>query len=95
VIDPRDHAREWVAIILAFGFVLALNMITAAVLYDALFSRLAGLSENATQILTAGFGAIAGLLGAYLGARGVNASRDAAAAEADEADLSKPRSDPA
>ena len=65
----RRPARDWVAIILAAGLALAVNLITAAVLYDAVFSEGPGLSENATQIITGAFGGIIGVLGAYLGLR--------------------------
>jgi predicted PurR-regulated permease PerM len=63
---PR-RGREWVAIILALGLVVAVDLITAAVLYDAIFSNDAGLSENATQVLIAAFGGIIGVLGGYIG----------------------------
>lgn len=53
--------------VLAVGIVLAVNVITAAVLYDAIFSEGPGLSDNATQLLTAAFGGIIGVLGAYVG----------------------------
>ncbi len=67
-----ERGREWVAIILAVGFTSAINVLTIAVLYDALINdSRAGLSENATQILTTGFGAMGGLLGAFLGAHAV------------------------
>ena len=62
-------ARDAVAIILALAIGTAVNIVTAAVLYDAIFSQGPGLSENATQILTTAFGGIIGVLGAYLGFR--------------------------
>jgi hypothetical protein len=64
-----SRATDWVAIILAVGLILALNLITAGVLYDAIFSAGPGLSENATQILTLAFGGIVGILGSYVGYR--------------------------
>ena len=42
---------------------------TIGVLYDAIFSKGPGLSDNATQVLTGAFTGAFGLLGAYLGAR--------------------------
>jgi hypothetical protein len=51
-----------------------LNLIVAAVLYDAIFSEGPGLSENATQILTGTFGGIIGVLGSYIGYRAGAAS---------------------
>lgn len=57
------------AIVLAVGLVIAVNAITFAVLYDAIFSEGPGLSENATQILTGTFGGIIGVLGSYIGYR--------------------------
>ena len=59
-----------VAIVLAIGLVLALNAITFAVLYIAVFHQSdvpGGLSENATQVLTGWGGGIIGVLGAYVG----------------------------
>src|SRR5262245_17141970 len=69
-------SKDVVAVILAIGLATAVNMITFAVLYDALFSAASGLSENATQLLTAAFGGIIGILGAHLGYRaGVSVER--------------------
>lgn len=61
--------RDLVALILATGLALALNVIVGAVLYDAIHSAGPGLSENATQILTGAFGGIVGVLGSYVGYR--------------------------
>ena len=58
-----------IALILAVGLSTALNVMTVAVLYDALFSDAPGLSENATQILTGWGGGIVGILGAVFGYR--------------------------
>jgi hypothetical protein len=60
--------RDWVAIIPAIGLALAINVITAAVLYEAI-QQSAPLSENATQVLTTAFSGIVGVLGAYIGFR--------------------------
>lgn len=56
-----------VAVVLAVGLVLSLNIIVVAVLYDAITSNESGLSENATQILTGWGGGIIGVLGGYVG----------------------------
>lgn len=64
--------REWVAIILAVGIAIAINCVTIGVLYDAIFSKGPGLSENATQVLTTAFGGIIGVLGAYVGFKSRN-----------------------
>jgi len=56
-----------VAVILAAGMALALNLFTAATLYDALVSPLPGVSENATQILSGWGGGILGIIGAVVG----------------------------
>ena len=67
---PKEaHGKDWVALTLAVGLVLAVNFITIAVLWDAIASSGPGLSENATQILVSVFGGIIGVLGAYLGYR--------------------------
>jgi hypothetical protein len=74
--DVASHGRDWVAVILAIGLATAINSITFAALYEAIFKTgSSGLSENATQILTGGFGAIAGILGGYVGFRAGVASR--------------------
>lgn len=68
--EERAGARDWVAIILALGLGMAINTITAAVLYDAITHPAdAGLSENATQVLTTAFGGMIGVLGSYVGYR--------------------------
>jgi len=59
--------RDNVAMLLAIGIATAINLITFAVLYDAIFSAGPGLSDNATQILTTAFGGIIGVLGSYIG----------------------------
>lgn len=75
-VAPRG--RDAVAIILAIGVATAVNIITLAVLLDALLSEGPGLSENATQILTGAFGAILGVLGSFVGYHaGVAAADDA------------------
>lgn len=65
----RRVSRDWVALVLAVGLVTAMNTFTAAVLYDAIVSQEAGLSENATQVLTGWGGGIIGILGAVFGMR--------------------------
>ena len=73
MIDPQQRrgAAGFVAIILACAVGLALNLVTAAILYAA-FIRVgydpnAGISENGTQLLTGAFGGIIGALSSYLG----------------------------
>jgi len=57
-----------VALTLAIGISTAVNLLTIAVLWDALTNpEASGLSENATQVLTTAFGGMIGVLGAYLG----------------------------
>lgn len=72
---PPPHRRrgtaDHVAIILAAGMAVALNIITFALLYAAMI-RLGvgsnmGLSENGTQILSAWGGGILSILAAYVG----------------------------
>jgi len=70
----QREGKDLVAILLAVGIATAVNMITFAVLYDAIFSEGPGLSDNATQILTAAFSGAFGLLGSYIGFRA--ATRD-------------------
>lgn len=69
----RDRGRDWVAVILAVAIGTAVNLLMAAMLYDALRSDTPGLSENATQVITGAFAGIVGVLGGYVGGR--NAER--------------------
>lgn len=67
----RRPTSEVVAIILALGISLALNIVTIALLWAA-YIRLGvspdtGLSENGTQLLTGWGGGIIGIIGAYVG----------------------------
>jgi len=62
------NKRDWTALVLAVGLVTALNVITAGILYEAITDPAnAGISENATQILTGWGGGIIGILGAVFG----------------------------
>jgi hypothetical protein len=63
------RGSEIVAVILAGGLVLAINVVTLAVLWGAIRSDGPGLSDNATQVLVTAFGGIIGLLGAFVGYR--------------------------
>jgi hypothetical protein len=62
-----DRARDIVAVILAIGLAVAVVMLMAGVLWDALHSDSPGISENATQLITMAFGGIIGILGSFLG----------------------------
>ena len=64
-----NHGKERVATILALGIAGAINIMTIGVLYDAIFSKGPGLSDNATQVLTTAFGGMIGVLGSYVGFR--------------------------
>lgn len=55
------------ALTLAIGLAVALNVFALAVLYDAIYGPNPGVSENATQILTGWGGGIIGILGAVFG----------------------------
>lgn len=68
--------RETVAVILAIGIAVAVNLLMFAVLWDALRSDTPGLSENATQVVLAAFTGIIGVLGGYVGGRAVERQRD-------------------
>lgn len=62
--------RDWVAMVLAVGLATALNIIVVAILWDTISDpENAGISENATQILTGWGGGIVGILGAVFGMR--------------------------
>lgn len=65
----QERLSGWVALILAVGLATALNLIVAAVLWDAIRSEGPGLSENATQILTGWGGGMIGILGGIVGYR--------------------------
>jgi hypothetical protein len=62
--------RDTIALVLAIGLCTALNLLLFAVVYDALRDpSQAGISENATQVLTGWGGGIVGILGAVFGYR--------------------------
>lgn len=72
----KDHRRpgsEIVAILLAVGIATALNLITAATIWAAVYQAVhgnpiaGGIGENVTQVLTGWGGGIIGILGAYVG----------------------------
>jgi len=64
----QQIGRDLVALILAIGLATALNVIVVAILYDSISNPAdAGISENATQILTGWGGGIIGILGAVFG----------------------------
>lgn len=65
------RGRDAVAIILAIGIGTALNLLMFAILWDALFHSDPGLSENATQVITALGSGVIGVLGGYIGGRAV------------------------
>lgn len=67
----RRPTAEAVAVVLAVGMAIALNVITVSLLWAA-YHRLGidpehGLSENGTQILSAWGGGIISILAAYVG----------------------------
>lgn len=62
----EGHGKEWVAVILAIGLATAVNFIVIGGFASAIY-RKAELSENATQVMTAVFGGIIGVLGSYVG----------------------------
>jgi hypothetical protein len=79
---PANGGRERVALVLATGLALAIVIVTVGVLYDAIFSKGPGLSDNATQVLTTAFGGIIGVLGSYIGFKaGINAANGSSSHE--------------
>jgi len=73
----RSPAAGWVAVILAVGIATAINAITFASLYVAVFHKSdvsGGLSTNAATLLTTAFGGIIGVLGSYIGYRAAASS---------------------
>lgn len=73
---PTRVATSAAVVILAVGIATAVNLITLASLWDAIASDEPGLSENATQVITALGGGIIGVIGAAIGYK---AGSDAAA----------------
>ncbi|HEY7487571.1 MAG TPA: hypothetical protein VH912_24160 [Streptosporangiaceae bacterium] len=61
--------KDWVVLVIAVALGTALNLVTAGVLYDAIFSEGPGLSDNAVQLLTGWGGGMVGIIGAYVGYR--------------------------
>lgn len=80
----NDRGRSLVALVLAVSLGIGVATITVGVLWEAIFrTGSAGLSENATQILTTAFGGIIGVLGSYIGFRAGQASSEAQAPPGD------------
>lgn len=65
----NSHLHAIVAIILAAGFAVALNIVVLAIFWDAAYGPRPGLSANATQVLIGWGGGVVGVLGSYLGYR--------------------------
>lgn len=74
---PSRAATSAAVVVLSVGIALAINIITFASLWDAIVSEEPGLSENATQVITALGGGIIGVVGAAVGYK---AGSDATAA---------------
>jgi amino acid transporter len=70
----QGNTRELVAIILAIGLVTSFVTLSLAVLWVSVTKEPSRLSENATQILSAVFGGMIGILGSYLGYRSISSS---------------------
>jgi hypothetical protein len=67
---PSEKIGAWSVFILAVGLSTALNAITVGILYEAIFkTNTAGISSNATQILSAWGGGIIGVVAGYVGYR--------------------------
>jgi hypothetical protein len=79
----RPSGFDVVAIVLAVGLAVTVWTITIGVLYDAIISEGPGLSDNATQVLTATLGGIIGVLGSYVGYRVSQQQTDTAARNAE------------
>lgn len=63
---PTTRPKDWVALVLAVGVAVAINVVCFGIMWDAVKLD-AEISENGTQILTGVLGGIIGILGAYLG----------------------------
>jgi hypothetical protein len=68
--SPRRPV-DWVALVLAAALGLTIVLILVATMIQIVNSSRpqVELSENATQVLVTGVGALSGLLGAYIGSR--------------------------
>jgi hypothetical protein len=91
--QPTPPRRDWhprgdhvVAIILAIGMVVAINLFTLAAVYSAIVTN-QSLSENATQILTGWGGGVIGVIGAIVGyTAGHNEAKNEAKSKPPESD---------
>ena len=70
----QDRNKDWVAIILSVALAVAFITVTCAILFASASREPTRLSENGTQILSAVFGGIIGILGSYLGYRSASTS---------------------
>jgi hypothetical protein len=65
--EPRNGGRDRVAVVLATGVAVAINLIIVGVVWGTLADTETGLSENSTHILTIALVGCIGLLAGYLG----------------------------
>lgn len=79
--SKADPGANTVAVVLSIGMCTAINLFVVAVLADAFYSDLAGISENATQILTGWGGGIVGVIGAVVGYKSGEAAARAQATD--------------
>jgi len=79
--SPDQRPLLWIAVLLAGGIALAFNVVTFAVLYDAIASQGPGLSDNATQVLTGLGGGMIGVLGALVGYRAGSSASSSSSSE--------------
>jgi hypothetical protein len=70
----RRSSSDWVAIILAGGLSFAVVALVIGVIWAAIShgNTASSLSENESAVLTTAFGAMAGILGAWIGYRAGN-----------------------
>ena len=66
----RRPGRDLVALLLAAALFVAVAFASVAVLYGVIINERRNLGDAATQLLTALFGGLVGILGAYVGAGG-------------------------
>jgi len=74
----KKGAGDWVAIILASGVAISMVVLITGIVWGAIKNGhgAATLTENETQVLLGAFAGIFGILGAYLGFKTGNGSKE-------------------
>jgi drug/metabolite transporter (DMT)-like permease len=72
----RFRGQDYVALLLAFALLVAVMGATISIIYATVHDERRTVTDSSTQLLTALFGGIIGILGAYIGTNGIHKDKD-------------------